>query len=151
MDLIFLMQIIASIATVISVLILARQMRYMKKAIEVEAFLQLFNKANDDIFKECRDYVKYELKASQPFIDVYNDKESWKKISQVIYFFEMIGTLIVTNHISKLLICEQMGPWITSTWEKLKLFVYSYREETVDHSYGENFEKLAMIISKKKI
>jgi len=73
MDLIFLMQIIASIATVISVLILARQMRYMKKAIEVEAFLQLFNKANDDIFKDLSFKGRYSQSFKYDYFKCYQN------------------------------------------------------------------------------
>ncbi len=135
--------IISAVATAAAAIFVARQVSLMKQTRLVDTFLNVFNTGNQDYMREAANWVKYEMDSDTTYETAASNPKSWRHVSAINHYFEMVGVLVGNGYISEDLVFDQMGAWIAGSWEKLRPIIEAHREKKNIPDHCENFELLA--------
>lgn len=134
----------ASLAAILTVsLVFAYlQVKQSNTVREIDAAIRLYGLGQETRIEEAARWVKYELNPNTPYEQLYADRPSWDKLSDINHYFELVGTLVTNKYIAQDLVFDLMGGFIEGTWEKVEALVRAHRQQRSAPTYMENFELL---------
>lgn len=121
-------EIIAIIAILVTIILNIKESKRTRSTNQVSLIIDLYNRFHSDIMFEKR------IRASEFLLtnrcDVPIEDERWSVVSDILDFFQILGTLAKSGHINKALLHNLFFYWQSNYWKACEKYIVKAQVES---------------------